>query len=126
MRTRTVGFIRSHAVGLVALIVVLGGTAYAASQVGAGDLTRYSVRSESGTVPAKDVESVIVECKAKQRYVSGGFELFGADFSDQGVEILGASPTTNQKGRPRGFQLVAQNNSSQAQEVFVEAVCQAP
>lgn len=126
MRTRIVGFIRSHAVGLVALIVVLSGTAYAATQVGAGDLTRYKVRSESGTVPAGDIQSVVVKCKANQRYVSGGFEMFGADFTDKNVEVLGASPTTNRKGRPRGFQLVAQNHSSQAQEVFVQAICQVP
>ena len=57
MGSRILGYVRSNLLAVLALAVALGGTAYAASNIGAKDLKQMRVRSASAaSSPARPMK----------------------------------------------------------------------
>ena len=76
--------LRRNAIGLLALFVALGGTAFAVSKIGPGDIANNAVRSKhitKGQVRKDDTELV------KHARAQAAITLTSADPTDQGPEI---------------------------------------
>ncbi|MEO8092694.1 MAG: hypothetical protein ABI726_08305 [bacterium] len=108
-----IGHLRANAVAYVALFVALGGTGYAASQVGSDDIVANAVRSKhiaKGQVKKSDVNA---------RSVSGvlGSGLLGGQLSE-----LDPAPNSSTGGNVTAFGLWSSPNGDGSGEPFGIAV----
>ncbi len=113
-------------IAVLALIVAIGGTGYAASKVGGKDLKAFKVRGENPTiVQPGETKTVTRSCKKGERYISGGWFINGSDIGvpPATFDIIVAGPQLNQKSKPTGFVWSGTNKGGEAHEVFASAVC---
>lgn len=113
----------SLVIAILALMVAIGGTAYAASKVGGKDLKSLKVRSNELTLQPGAEGGVRANCKRGERYVSGGWDATPANAPLPALNITTAGPTVGAARNPRGFELIAANTGAQQAFVSVNALC---
>ncbi len=112
--------LRRNAVACVALFLLLGGTAYAASKVKSGDLGKTRVRQSDATVSNNSAVSHTTKCKDGERALGGGVKWSGdATTGNQQVAQAFLSPVKN----PTKYTVVGRVNSGGSRTLIVEAYC---
>jgi len=119
--------VRRQAVGYVALLVALGGTAYAggkanSSKVGGQDLRPFEIRfGDRVTVPVGDEGASLASCERGERAIAPGVAGGTAAAAVNGITAHGQ---TGKKGfRPTGFRVSATNEASAPREIRAEVLC---
>jgi len=123
---RGIGFhMRRQAVGYVALVVALGGTAYAggkasSGKVGAKDLKPFVLRDGGAiTISPNDAAQSTARCKRSERALApigdGSFQ-DGTGTALNSISALGV-------GKHQGFVVSAFNTSPQPQSLQARVVC---
>jgi hypothetical protein len=132
-------YLAQHALALVALVVALGGSAYAATQVGSADIANNSIRSKDirdNAVKSPDLGSFLesfsysphattlqflpdttymIETGCNRNGQSGGALTATTDVSSPDLRVLGVFPETSE-GEP------VQSPDDQATGMWVKAV----
>ncbi|MBW8060752.1 MAG: hypothetical protein FVQ78_10650 [Solirubrobacterales bacterium] len=110
-------------ISVLALLVALGGTSYAASKVGGSDLKSIKVRTANTTMQPGAETSLKRKCKKGEQYISGGFDTTPTDAPGQPINISSATSSTNAKNKANGFFFRGTNTGAQASPVIVTALC---
>ncbi|MGI9556379.1 MAG: hypothetical protein ACR2N5_00395 [Solirubrobacterales bacterium] len=120
------GHVRRNAIAWVAvLLFALGGTtAFAASRVGGDDLKRIKLRGKTFNVPNESANVYTVQCKKKQRMLSGDYELVISPFvlTEGKVQVAGSSYLADAEG-PFEYQVEVANDSGDDVSIDLVAVC---
>lgn len=104
-------------VAILALVVAIGGTAYATTKLGSSDLKQFRANfNDKEVAPGKQV-TVAAKCKKGQRLISGGFDTEPGP----GFEVYSAVPFG--KTEPRKFSVAGRNTGQESSVVTAVAVC---
>ena len=124
---RFIGILRGNLVGTIALVVALGGIAYAetSNSVGAKALKAPKVLVLDFVIPPlADSGDVEIKCKSHQRYISGGWDAVMADAATPSIEVYTASPGINGRGKANSFIFNGANEDPvESAAVQLRAVC---
>jgi hypothetical protein len=139
MRDSVLRYLQRHHLALIALMVALGGTAYAANKVTSNDIRNGAVRAvdlhqgavrgneitnrftvfRSETVPSGDTEAVSVACPRSRRTLytgAGGWSPGGAGTSLDSIDMSGG-------GNRGGVTVSGTNASGSPQKLTATAYC---
>ena len=123
MRSRAFRYVSRHGVAFLALMVAMGGTAFAAATVGGSDLKPYTISEASKTIKPGKSKIITAKCSGEERFISGGYVLSSAKpakakFGFQTPFIL------DDDGGVPGYQVEVKNARKNGKlTVFVDAVC---
>jgi len=125
---RFIGILRGNLVGTIALVVALGGFAYASehgNSVGAKALKAPKVLTADFVIPPlTDSGDVQIKCKSHQRFISGGYDSVMADAATPSIEVYTAAPGVNGRGNVNSFIFNGANEDPvESAAVQISAVC---
>jgi hypothetical protein len=112
--------LRHNLIAYVALFLLLGGTAYAASKVKAGDLAKIRVRQSKASVAQGAAVTHPTKCRSGERALSGGMKWDGNQFTGNLVQVQGNLQPVKQ---PTKYTATGRVNSGGARTLSVSVVC---